>query len=287
VRNVPTFPDRDIKPGESWKGTGEEAHDLRDTFGIEKPYKVPFEVTYTYIGPETKDGKTLHHIQAEYTLFYDSPDVRPVTGKGASGGDYPVTTMGYSKQQLYFDSVAGNMPYYTEEFRIQIQTESGTIFEFRGTAEATVTEETHLDKAQTVKDMNAEIAKLGITNATATATAEGVTISIENIQFDADSANLLPQEKEKIRRLAGILERYPDKDLLISGHTALAGTAASRQKLSEERAAAVARYLVEMGVRENYKVYTRGFGSDKPVAPNDTEANRARNRRVEITVLDK
>jgi outer membrane protein OmpA-like peptidoglycan-associated protein len=114
-----------------------------------------------------------------------------------------------------------------------------------------------------------------------------VTISIENIQFDADSANLLPQEKEKVRKLAGILERFPDKDLLISGHTALAGTAAARQKLSEERAAAVARYLVEMGVREDYKVYTRGFGSDKPVAANDTEANRARNRRVEITVLDK
>mgnify|MGYP001810904818 CR=1 FL=1 len=42
-----------------------------------------------------------------------------------------------------------------------------------------------------------------------------------------------------------------------------------------------------MGVRSEYNVYTRGFGAEKPVAPNDTEANKSRNRRVEITILEK
>jgi outer membrane protein OmpA-like peptidoglycan-associated protein len=144
-----------------------------------------------------------------------------------------------------------------------------------------------MDRAAIVKDMNKEIANLGIKNTTVTSTEDGITISIENIQFEADSSNLLPSEKEKIKKLSAILERYPDKELLVSGHTALAGTAAARQKLSEERAEAVAKFLVEMGVRNDYNIYTQGFGADKPLVPNTSEENMARNRRVEITILEK
>ncbi len=282
VRNVPVFPARDVKPGESWTGTGEEAHDFRDYYGIAKPFKVPFTVTYTYSGPVERDGKKLHLILAEYTLFYDSP-----AKIAAPGMDYPVTTMGYSKQRIYWDNELGMIPHYNEDFRIQMVHASGMVKEFRGTAEATVTETELMDRDKIVKDMNNEISRMGIENTTAASTEEGITISIENIQFEADSARLLPSEKEKITKLSALLERYPDKELLVSGHTALAGTAGSRQKLSEERAEAVARYLVEGGVRSEYNVYTRGFGAEKPIAPNDSEANRARNRRVEITILEK
>jgi len=195
--------------------------------------------------------------------------------------------MGYSKQRIYWDNELGMIPHYNEDFRIQMVHASGMVKEFRGTAEATVTETELMDRDKIVKDMNNEISRMGIENTTAASTEEGITISIENIQFEADSARLLPSEKEKITKLSALLERYPDKELLVSGHTALAGTAGSRQKLSEERAEAVARYLVEGGVRSEYNVYTRGFGAEKPIAPNDSEANRARNRRVEITILEK
>lgn len=281
VRNVPTFPEGDVKPGASWKGTGEEAYDLRDVFGIKTPFKVPFTVTYTYEGPVQKDGKTLHLIYAEYTIFFDSPAEKATTD------EYPVTTMGYSKQKIWWDNELGLLPYYSEEFRIQLELASGTRLEYRGTAEATVTETQLMDRDKAVQEMNDEISRLGIADTTAMATDEGITISLENIQFEADSANLLPSEKEKITKIAALLERYQDKELLISGHTALAGTASSRQKLSEERAEAVAHFLVEMGVRNDYNVYTRGFGAEKPLVPNTTEANRARNRRVEITILEK
>ncbi len=283
VRSVPTFAGRDVKVGESWTGIGQEAHDLRDHFGIAKPFTVPFSVTYTYEGPVTREGRALHLIRAEYTIFYESPTPpESVTGET----DVPVTTMGYSKQRIYWDNELGMIPFYTEEFRIQLELSSGTVFEFRGTAEAVVTETELLDRDSMVRDMNQEIKDMGITNTTVTANEEGVTISIENIQFEADSARLLPSEQEKIRKIAAILERYPDKELLISGHTALAGTASARQQLSEERAEAVARFLVDMGVRTPYNVYTRGFGAEKPIAPNTTEPNRARNRRVEITILE-
>lgn len=283
VRNVPLFPEGDVQPGTSWKGRGEEAHDLRDGFGIMTPFKVPFEVTYTYVGPHERNGRIVHLITAEYSLFFDSPET--VTGSGAAA-DLPATTMGWSRQKLWWDNERGYLPSYSEEFRIQLQLSSGTILEFRGTAEAETTVTETLDRAGIAKSLNEEISRLGIPNASAAATDEGVTLSLENIQFEADSARLLPGEREKIRKLAAFLERYPDRELLITGHTALAGTAEARKKLSEERAAAVARYLVEMGVRSEYSVYTRGFGAEHPIAPNDTEANMARNRRVEITILD-
>jgi outer membrane protein OmpA-like peptidoglycan-associated protein len=179
------------------------------------------------------------------------------------------------------------LPNYSEEYRILLKLASGTLLEFKGTAEAIVTETKLMDREKEVREMNEELEKLGIADTTAHESEEGITISMENIQFEPDSARLMPTEKEKITRIAALLERYPDKELLISGHTALAGTPGARQKLSEERAEAVAQFLVEMGVRSEYNVYTRGFGAERPVAPNTTEANRARNRRVEITILEK
>ena len=86
---------------------------------------------------------------------------------------------------------------------------------------------------------------MGIENTEVSETEKGITISIENIQFKADSAFLMESEKLKLQKIATILKQYPDNDLLISGHTALAGSAKARQELSEKRAQAVASYLVE------------------------------------------
>lgn len=285
VRNVPTFPAKDLQPGDTWTGTGEEAHDLRDRFGIETPFKAPFTVNYTYVGTIEKEGKTLHVIDAQYNLFFETP--LEVQKKAPQGSNFPVLTMGYSKQRILWDNNAGYVPFYNEEFKIQLKLKSGDVYEFKGIAEAKVTESVLIDRKKAVKDMNDEISRLGIKDVNASETDEGIMLSIENIQFEADSARLLSSEKEKITKLVALLERYSDKELLISGHTALAGTKSARQKLSEERADAVALFLIQMGVRNEYNVYTRGFGAEKPVAPNTSEANKARNRRVEITILEK
>ena len=74
---------------------------------------------------------------------------------------------------------------------------------------------------------------------------------------------------------------------MVSGHTALAGTAGARLKLSQERAKSVAEYLVQLGVRHAHQIFTQGFGAEKPVAPNTPEEGKARNRRVEITIMDR
>ena len=290
VRDVPIFPQHDVKKGESWRHSASEAHDLRDNFNIQKPFVVPVDVTYTYQGPIQREGKTYQLIEVNYDLYYDIPLKNLQNrrnGNAALPMLYPVRTMGYSKQRLYWDNNAGILPYYDEVFTIMMELNTGAVIEYRGSAKAEITTLQRMDKEKIAGMLDKNIRDMGISNTTVEKTDEGITISLENIQFEADSAHLLPAEKEKIEKIGKLLSNYPDYELLISGHTALAGKAEDRQVLSEQRAAAVANYLIELGVREQHHVFTRGFGAEKPIAPNTTEANMARNRRVEITVLEK
>ncbi|MBE6344161.1 MAG: OmpA family protein [Spirochaetaceae bacterium] len=281
VRDVPIFPDKDVQVGDTWTAEGHEAHDMRRTFGINKPFKVPFSARYTYAGTVQEDGKTLHLIDVQYNLYYSSPMPTDLTVL-----DYPAITMGYSHQNIYWDNEKGAIDHYNEDFRIIVETARGNVFEFIGTAQAEITEfKTHaVDRLAEVQET---INQLGIQNTEVRADDEGLTISMENIQFKPDSAELLDSEKRKLRQIAEILKQFPENDLLISGHTALAGTASARQELSEQRAQSVASYLMELGVKDAYHIFTQGFGAERPIAPNTTEEGKARNRRVEITIMDR
>lgn len=281
VRDVPIFPDKDLKPGDQWQAKGEEAHDLRRVFNYQKPFKVPFTVNYTYIGPVTVDGKALHKFTAQYTMNFTNKQ-RPVDRTL----DYPYTTLGYSNQTIYWDAEKGCIDFYEEEFRIIIETAYGTTALFEGTARAEVSDLAATAPAA-VAELQGQLQTMGVANTQVSETDRGITISLENIQFRADSAELMESEKEKLRIIAQLLQAYPDNDLLITGHTALAGTADSRQKLSEQRAEAVASFLIELGVKDAYHIFSKGYGAEKPISDNIAEAGRARNRRVEITILNK
>jgi len=300
VRDVPVFPKKAVVPGEQWTADGHEAHDLRRGFGIQTPYKVPFTATYTYLGTvkKTNANKTtdsnvrqldsadgvLHVFNVKYTLYYESPAPQ---SQASSYSDWPAMTMGYSNQTIYWDADKGAIDHYGELVRIIIETAYGTIYEFRGDAHAEVTEFIQTNTNETVASVQKEVDKLGLNNVSVSKGEKGLTISVEDIKFKADSAELLDSEKEKLKQIATILKSYPENDILVSGHTALAGTASVRQQLSEERAQAVADYLVELGVKDRYHIFTQGFGATKPVADNSTEAGKAKNRRVEITIMDK
>ena len=135
-------------------------------------------------------------------------------------------------------------------------------------------------------ELRADLADQGVADASVTAVDEGVTITLENVQFPPNSARLVPLERDKLRRIGEILARFPNRDVLITGHTARVGTEESSQVLSEERARAVGDYLLQLGGRTADSMAFRGLGSRRPLADNTTEAGRRRNRRVEITILE-
>lgn len=117
------------------------------------------------------------------------------------------------------------------------------------------------------------------------ATEAGIRLTIQNLQFKPDSAELLPGENDRLDQIASVLKQAPGQMFLVEGHTAAVGYPAGEQKLSEERAASIVQSLIKRGI-PSQQFIVKGSGSTKPVADNSTREGKAKNRRVEITILD-
>lgn len=104
------------------------------------------------------------------------------------------------------------------------------------------------------------------------------------INFAYNSANVEPQFRATLDRVAGVLSEYNRSYIDVYGHTDSTGSDAYNQTLSERRAASVADYLSSHGVQAA-RIATRGFGETQPIASNETEEGRAANRRVEIKIV--
>ena len=116
-------------------------------------------------------------------------------------------------------------------------------------------------------------------------TPAGIKLSIQNLQFKPDSAELLDSEKGRLAQIAEILKTVPSAKLLVEGHTASTGNPTGEMKLSVERANSIASSLIKLGINsENF--ICRGFGGTKPLFDNKTPEGKAKNRRVEITILE-
>jgi len=109
------------------------------------------------------------------------------------------------------------------------------------------------------------------------------TIIIENINFEFDKADLLPESFPILDDLVQKFAEYPDLEVEINGHTDNIGTKEYNYDLSQRRAQSVVDYLVENGVQAD-NLTSKGFGEDVPITTNETEDGRAMNRRVEMKV---
>jgi len=116
-----------------------------------------------------------------------------------------------------------------------------------------------------------------------TETARGVIVSLSGILFDVGKATLKPASQLTVAKLAGILMVFPKMNLSIEGYTDSTGSSELNMRLSMERARSVYEFLMGQGFSSSRMKY-QGFGPENPVAPNDTEANRAKNRRVEVVL---
>lgn len=121
-------------------------------------------------------------------------------------------------------------------------------------------------------------------NIVAEEVSAGIRLSIRDIKFAPDSAQILSGESERLDEIAEVLKMASNAQLLVEGHTASVGKPAGEQKLSEQRAHKIAEELKARGVKAGAFI-CRGFGGTKPVASNETNEGRAQNRRVEITIL--
>ncbi len=116
-------------------------------------------------------------------------------------------------------------------------------------------------------------------------TARGLVITLGDVLFDINKADLRPKGNVSIQKLADFFHEYPERKVLIEGFTDSTGSDNYNQDLSDHRANTVRDTLIHMGINGT-RIITRGYGKEYPVASNLTTAGRQLNRRVEIVLSD-
>ena len=109
----------------------------------------------------------------------------------------------------------------------------------------------------------------------------------DDLNFETGTTALTPPSHATVDQLAIVLKAYPGVQVMVEGHTDSTGDAAANKKLSEDRAAAVKARLVEQGGLGTGRISTAGYGQERPLASNDNEGGRARNRRTELVVMSR
>jgi outer membrane protein OmpA-like peptidoglycan-associated protein len=124
-----------------------------------------------------------------------------------------------------------------------------------------------------------------LTNLRATRGAQGMQMTLDDIAFAPGQASLRPEAKASLGQLVAFVNRDPGKPIRIEGHTDSRGKPDSNRVLSQRRADSVRDALIAAGVAAS-RISSAGLGEDQPVASNDTEEGRARNRRVDVILQE-
>lgn len=113
---------------------------------------------------------------------------------------------------------------------------------------------------------------------------EGTTAVLENIFFDIDKYDLKEKSITELEKIIRFLNENPDMKVEISGHTDDSGLSAYNKQLSQRRAQSVYNYLIAHGINSK-RLTTTGYGSDRPIADNATDAGKQKNRRIEFKIM--
>jgi len=134
-------------------------------------------------------------------------------------------------------------------------------------------------------DKQAEEIENEVEGVTVERVGEGIALKFDSgLLFEFDSSTLQPNAKTNIYKLADILKKYPDSNILIAGHTDSDGTEEYNQSLSERRAQAVSDYTKLQGVDPS-RLSIIGLGENEPIATNESVEGKQLNRRVEIAIF--
>jgi OOP family OmpA-OmpF porin len=116
-------------------------------------------------------------------------------------------------------------------------------------------------------------------------TARGLVVTLEDVLFEVNGADLQPGAQVQLLRLVEFLKRNPDRKVLIEGHTDSIGSSEYNLQLSLLRAESIQSFLVGNGLPAD-RITAIGYGETRPEAPNDSATGRQQNRRIEVVILD-
>jgi outer membrane protein OmpA-like peptidoglycan-associated protein len=279
MRGFPVFPARPLAVGDSWKAPGARmVEPLRDG----KFTRVKFTCSYRCTGEKTLDGKPFLVVAAKYSLNYK----RGSDPAGDLARDERLESVsGTHEVSILLSAGAGELSFMNDVMEETCQLAGSKSVTYKGFILTWFNASAPLDRAKTAEKIAADLKSAGAVDVGVEQKKEGVSITLNDIHFVAEQATVLPQEGPRLEAVAQALKQIPSRTFLVIGHTAAVGTTESQQELSVERAKAIVDFMVSRGVALDRFLY-EGKGGTQPVAPNDTEENMARNRRVEIIVLE-
>ena len=279
LRNIPSFPEQSMRPGDTWAMPGFEAQDI---FNDKRISIFPVTVNYTYLSNEKLGGKDVAKIKYEYEVKIENnsqldldPRIRKIEGKSVT--------------MMYFDIKNGVRvkEEYQRDYAFLINNNnSQTVVEFIDDGVRNWSDVELMDKGRIVDDLKKQLDKEKVQDAEVKQDEKGVKISLENLHFKADSSELLPEEIERLNKVASILKTYKKNGILIIGHTTDKGTEPARLKLSIDRAKTIADFLIDKEAINVLKSSFGGKGGTEPIADNSSEEGMKKNRRAEIYILE-
>jgi OmpA-OmpF porin, OOP family len=275
LRGFPVIPAAPISIGDHWAGTGTR---MVDPLHDGKYSRTKFLADYRYSGDVTQGGKTSRAITATYAVRYTN-------GEDPAGDIRLKSLTGIHEVSILLSLPAGSISFMSDRVNELYAFADGTSVQLKGFVLTWFTATTPLDRQETADTITRKLAESGAKDVVVEQKKEGLSVSVNNIHFVAEQAAFLPDELPRLEALAGALKTVAGRSFRVIGHTADIGTRESQQELSVTRAKAVVDFLAAHGIGAQRFLY-EGRGATEPVAPSDTEENMAKNRRVEIFILE-
>ncbi len=280
-RSFPSYPAKPVSPGTSWVSEG-----VRTVDPLNKGMytKLPMVVQYTFVGSEMYKGEAVYRIKAKWATRYGTlnwdfggdPDLKLASGSHTAD----ILVLQETGAAIVIRDVVDETFEYKTGEKVQFKGTITLFTEFPPKVERSLL----LPALEKIAEV-ASNEKSDKNNMLVEETPAGLRLSVRNIQFLPDSDEFAGNESQRLDAIAEVLRLAPKAVFLIEGHTAAVGKIEGEKALSIARAKRTAEELVKRGISSDQFICD-GFGGERPIAPNTTEEGRAKNRRVEITILE-
>lgn len=276
VRHIPTFPNKEIPLTYSWNSESMEIIKVNNAPNL----NMALSADYLFANVETNENnEPLAVIQ--YHIMTD----KDLLQAGLSRNGYPERIYGFNYGSFLWD-MNKNIPVsQSERYQIlfgygknlsylSLQYKMNIISTYK-IYNTLTEEENELNRKKLEDNLNDDVVVDTV--------PEGLVIRLGEILFDTDSYTLREDAKSTVDSIINAIKQtYPDREIIVEGHTDNTGEANYNQALSEKRAKTVADYILPK--LDHDKLSYRGFGDKEPIASNDNPNGRQKNRRVDIII---
>ncbi len=307
LRGFPAFPAKPVAVGEKWTARGSRAIDPRNDGSMAI---IPLIAEYEFRGTERYKGTAVHRVFAKYATRYTATARADSAAFVAASGTHEVDILIRQADGLplllrdrldetftWADGSTTRFKGFTLTFAegITLMDRPAVAADLRAALAGKPEKEPPQDAepdheaarsgAEAIADAGDFELAPGVSGIDVESVDAGVKLTLRDIRFVADSEDLLASERGRLDLIAEAIKRAGDRAVLVEGHTAAVGKAQGELDLSVRRAERMVEELTARGIGADRLIF-KGWGGTKPIAANDTEEGRGRNRRVEFTILD-